>query len=776
MSYFFNMMAARINFLNLMSFQAGPAVAGLLAALIPLVIHLSRSRRTKKMRFSTTRFFTDQFLRSYRMSRIREVLLLACRMALFALLGFAVAQPLLSTPATAAFHGDGPRGVVLVLDDSASMGYTEDGATLLDRARSAARKVVEELRPGDSASVVLAGHRADGPQELFPRPTTRLEDVLQALDGVKPTGLSADLTEAIPIAEAQARAAPAQAREVYVFSDLQETSWPDRPLDGDGGGSALFVVQVRPRKPLSNVGITAVQFNSARPMAGTPFTLRPLLSIAEAKSEPVSVRLFIDGEKVGERKVEKLQNGRWAAPRFHHAFTTGGWHSGYVEVDDDALPADNRRYFAVEVLQSVKVLAVNGGPSRVGREDALFFLQRALTAAPEGQKSPIEVDTIPADAFADKDLAGYPLVVLADVESLPPKAVDKLEDYVAAGGSAFFFLGARVDKSFYNDNLIGPGRRDGGLLPGRLIDRQGDPASGKEVAFVGDVDFDHPALSPFRDPGFASLVGPSVTFKALWEVEVKPPAQVLMKASTGSPLLCEKAVGKGRVLLFTSSCDRSWTNFPIRTPYLPWATQLAAYLTQEPLNRETFHLTGDVIALTPAGQDSSAPLRVKKPDGQYEAARWNDETKAMEFMGADRPGVYAVETADRKPVGLFAVNTENYESKLTYLDDLFADGPSADRRAKVEAGLKGSRLANRPAAAFLGDADQAATAGGFGDSNVWVWVLVTVLIVAVAEPTLANRISALLFSKSRPAPDLTPAGRSRPTPTETTPTPEVLAS
>ena len=64
-----NMLATRINFLNLMSFQAGPAVAGLLAALIPLVIHLSRSRRTKKMRFSTTRFFTDQFLRSYRMSR-----------------------------------------------------------------------------------------------------------------------------------------------------------------------------------------------------------------------------------------------------------------------------------------------------------------------------------------------------------------------------------------------------------------------------------------------------------------------------------------------------------------------------------------------------------------------------------------------------------------------------------------------------------------------------------------------------------------------------------
>src|SRR3954453_12707759 len=79
---------------------AGPLVLGsawyllgLLSALVPLIIHLSRSRRTRKIRFSTTRFFTDQFLRSYRMSRLKELLLLACRMALFGLLAMALAQP-----------------------------------------------------------------------------------------------------------------------------------------------------------------------------------------------------------------------------------------------------------------------------------------------------------------------------------------------------------------------------------------------------------------------------------------------------------------------------------------------------------------------------------------------------------------------------------------------------------------------------------------------------------------------------------------------------------
>src|SRR6476661_4895314 len=86
---------------------------GLVTALIPLIIHLSRSRRTKKMRFSTTRFFTDQFLRSYRMSRLRELLLLACRMALFTFFAIALAQPLFM-PKRGFLVGEGSRAVVLV--------------------------------------------------------------------------------------------------------------------------------------------------------------------------------------------------------------------------------------------------------------------------------------------------------------------------------------------------------------------------------------------------------------------------------------------------------------------------------------------------------------------------------------------------------------------------------------------------------------------------------------------------------------------------------------
>src|SRR6516162_7214459 len=237
---------------------------GLTSAAIPLIIHLSRSRRTKKMRFSTTRFFTDQFLRSYRMSRLKEVLLLACRMALCALLAVALARPLL-LPKGGAFLAGGSRSVVLVLDNSASMGVAEDGRTMLDRAKKAADDVLDTLGPNDTASVVLAGRRAGGPEVLFPDPVADREEVRRRVEAVQVAALGTDLSGAVARAEQIAGSRSESSREVYVLSDLQDSGWemndtPDRPAPDSE--VAFFFVRVRPNV-VSNIAVTAVQFGAA---------------------------------------------------------------------------------------------------------------------------------------------------------------------------------------------------------------------------------------------------------------------------------------------------------------------------------------------------------------------------------------------------------------------------------------------------------------------------------------------------------------------------------
>jgi hypothetical protein len=735
----------------MLTFLSPLFLIGLLSAAIPLLIHLSRSRRTKKMRFSTTRFFTDQFLRSYRMSRLKELLLLACRMALCGLLATALARPLLMPKGTAFLRG-GSRSVVLVIDNSASMAYTENGVALFERARSAARDVLDTLRPGDTASIVLAGRRAGGPEVLFPEPTAELADVLHALHALAVAPLGTDLTAAVARAESIAQTGSATSKEVYVFSDLQDSGWelPDEDTVASAASDVLFFfVQTRPEKPV-NVGVTAVQYAAARPMIGVPFAIRPHLKVQGDLARPLDVSLFIDGQKVGERRVDKLPDGRWPAPRFHYTFAGGGWHHGYVEVQDDALTLDNRRYFALEVLDQVRVVAVNGAPSQVPRLDGLFFLRAALMAGAEDTK-PIQVDAIGSAALAASDLGKTPLVILANVESLAAPAVEKLEAFVDRGGSLLIFLGDKVNAAFYNDNLAAPNRLHGGLLPARLLNVLGNPAGTGEVATGGEADPDHPALAAFQDAKFANLA--AVHYKALWNVDPGASA-VLMRAGTGAPLLCEKAFGKGRVVLFTSTCDRDWTDFPVRPAYLPWLHRLVAYLAQEPLGRQTFHATGDAVPLPVSSAEGLPRLTVKKPDGALaHATATDDPARPLVFTDTVQPGIYSVFALERKEAAqLFAVNLDGYESDLKYLDDVFAEqAESADSRdAQVEAGFK-KLLPGRPLVTYIADPSRVGdiALGASRGVKLWDYVLLIVLLIAVLEPWLANRIS--LRHYTRPA-------------------------
>ncbi|HMC66878.1 MAG TPA: BatA domain-containing protein [Gemmataceae bacterium] len=726
-------------------------LVGLLAAAIPLVIHLSRSRRTKKMRFSTTRFFTDQFLRSYRMSRLKELLLLVFRMALCALLAAALARPLLLSQGQAPFLG-GSRSIVLVIDNSASMGYMENGVTMLDRSRSVARELVEGLAENDTASIVLAGRRASGPDVLFPEPTAERGDVLRAIDAVQVLPLGTDLTRAVAEAQQIAQKSNAKSKEVYVLSDLQDSGWEltdSANQTAESSETLFFFVRVRP-KTISNLAVTAVQYGATRPMIGVPFAIRPHI-VSQGEVPPTCVAsLYIDGKKVGERRLERLEDGRWAVPRFYHTFTTGGWHSGYVQVREDGFTHGSRRYFALEMLDAIRVLAVNGAPSQVPRLDELFFLKTALTAGGPDAKNAITVDVTSPTALASADLAKYPLVILANVESLPDAAVEKLETFADKGGSLLFFLGDKVNPAFYNDRLTGPTRLHGGLLPGRLLQVEANPAGAESFAFVSHVNYDHTALAAFQEDRSANLAG--VTFKAFWGVDPGASA-VLMRASTGAPLLCEKSFGKGRVMLFASTCDRDWTTFPVRPVYLPWVYRVVSYLAQEPLGPRAFFATGDHVPLPVAATEGIGQGSVRKPDGTLGyPTMTTDPEQPLVFTDTTQPGIYSLVAPNKQETAaLFAVNLDRYESDLTYLDDVFAEGEEGHgRQAKIEAAFKKLLPGHSAEMVYYVDdpgrtAEMALSARrGF---KLWDIILVIVLAIALFEPWLANRISLRHYAR-----------------------------
>jgi hypothetical protein len=681
------------------------------------------------------------------MSRLKELLLLLFRMALFALFAMALARPLFLPPGQSLLLGQS-RSMVLVIDNSASMGYSEEGETLLDRAKAAARELVDGLRSGDTAAIVLAGRRSVGPEILFDQPTPELGDVRQAIDSLSVSALGTDLTAALAAAERIVRSSAAQSKEIYVLSDLQASGWETEAEAAGDSEVLLFLVRVQPRRT-ENLAVTAVQYAASRPMVGAPFAIRPHVLNAGGQMRSADVSLWIDGQKVGQRQIAQLQSGRWAVPRFHHTFAKGGWHAGYVEVHDPALESDNRRYFAFNVVDRVDVLAVNGAPSQVARLDELFFFKTALTAVPEGE-SPIHLETIGPDALAQTDLAKYRAVVLANVESVPGPALEKLEAFADRGGSVLVFLGDRVQQNFYNQTLAVPTRLHGGLLPGRLLGIEGNAAARQENLSVSDVDFTHPALSSFDDPSFARLTG--MPMKALWTVE---PGRwpVLMRVNSGSPLLIERPFGKGRVLLYAGPCDRDWSSFPLRPAYLPWVYRVTGYLAQEPIVRQPFYSTGDTVPIPVSASEGVSPVLVRTPDQLVrQAIAGDDPTAPLVFADTAQPGVYAMFPAGKETQAQrFVVNLEGPESNLTYLDHVFTgaggdESDSAEESASTEEKIvDGFReiLGGRPLVYYVDSPLRVmeASVGARRGIKLWDLLLWAALLVGLFEPWLANRIS-----------------------------------
>src|SRR5512143_2296500 len=118
----------------MLSFFAGAfAVAGLVAATGPIVIHLLNRRRFRQIRWAAMDFLREALQRHRRILRLRDILLLVLRTACVLLFALAMARPYFSSSSTAS-SPDEPVHAVLVIDNSLSMGYAMAEGTILDEA------------------------------------------------------------------------------------------------------------------------------------------------------------------------------------------------------------------------------------------------------------------------------------------------------------------------------------------------------------------------------------------------------------------------------------------------------------------------------------------------------------------------------------------------------------------------------------------------------------------------------------------------------------------
>ncbi len=413
-------------------------------AALPVIIHLFRPRPTTAVPFPDVRFLLESPAVSWRSSRLRELVLLALRTLALLLLALALARPSVNA-ALPRWLGGGQGAVVLVVDDSASMGASDGDGTLFDRARREAAAIVGALAPDARAAVISA---AAGSRVVCGLGSP--EAALRRLGEMAPTDLGTDIpaaaAAAVRLAERSARTAA-----VVIISDLQRSGFgAQAPLPAPPPGGRLEVVEIAARRQLRNLAWDTVR--------ASPVRKRIIAAGRIAGAAETVIRLERNGRVLYSRTVTAGEQG---------AFTASfGWpdaDSLVLRCAGDDLPADDAFYLPFRRLRLEVLLAADSADAG--------YLARALAAmAGEG----ITVTQAPAPSREQWDRAD---AIVFCRRMVPRELADRMRQRLGEGVPVLVVPPAAADVQSYNRHLmpaIGGGEllslaRPGAVGPRRRI-------------------------------------------------------------------------------------------------------------------------------------------------------------------------------------------------------------------------------------------------------------------------------------------------------------------
>ena len=144
-----------------------------------------------------------------------------------------------------------------------------------------------------------------------------------------------------------------------------------------------------------------------------------------------------------------------------------------------------------------------------------------------------------------------------------------------------------------------------------------------------------------------------------------PSAQVLARFDAGAPALLERRTGTGRVLLWASTLDLAWSDFPLKPVFLPFVHRAARYLSAytEPAPWSTVGQVLDASFGEAAFQSGGAV--VLTPSGR----RVPIEEEGSDVLELTEQGFYELRTGAGEGVAaVVASNVDSAESDLTVMD------------------------------------------------------------------------------------------------------------
>ncbi len=647
-------------------------MTALVAASVPIIIHLLNRRRVRKIKFSSLEFLSDLARRRMRKINLRRLLILALRTLAVILVVLAFARPTLRQ-ASFLLPGKAPKNIVVCLDASYSMGVNAEQGTVFSAAKEVASSIVDQAGKHDAINLVLFSDRADTQLEQGTRNKSLIKS---AISKAVLTAETTSLQRAVDTAYDLIDRSDVTGGEIYVVSDFRYSADSTMARQREGRRDVrLFYVPVR-ENDVDNVSIDRVLV--PRKLLRPGEVIRVGVSVTNHSAiNPADFPLELTvGDSRKAEKLISLSPGASATVTFPISFTEWGAYRCKISKNYDRLPIDDDRFFLLEVSRSVPVTVIRGrrrltegtgsGGDGISSAAGFFYLEKALNprASGEGEFAVKTIDEKDINAAA---LPGRGVAVWVNPRTLTPSRLSLLERYVTRGGGLMVFLG-NGDRRLLQDKRL----RE--FLGMRAAVEQTNQTRTGYTSFQKD----HPVFSIFSEDELELLTRTRV--KDYVAARGVSPDSVLAYVAGGDPALWECARGKGRILVFAAAPDLESGDIPLSPMFLPLVHTSVSYLASAggAHRRQENPVGSQLVFDVPQSTIGSSQLVIRDPDGSPQRPVIVETPRGDQRVICDRPddvGFYRL-MMDTTVVAEEVVNLDTRESN-TAADRLPEDDPDA---------------------------------------------------------------------------------------------------
>jgi hypothetical protein len=674
-----------------MSFLTPLFFLGVAALAAPILVHLVRRTRARRVQFPALVFVRQVPQRTIRRRTLHNLLLLLLRCLAILLIVIAFTRPFFSG-GSAAKDNSAAGATVILIDDSLSMRREQ----LFPEAKRRAEAALDETRNDEQVALLSFDKR----YTVVNRFTADKNKVRLNLRSLSAGWDGTDYEQALRGAESLlSEIETTGPKRIVMISDFQAPGWTQPTATFKlSNNTQLTTLDVGGNNPPPNIAITDVEARGV--VFGQKYLDNLVVHVSNFSDTPrdhVPIDFQINEQTVEKRDIS-LNARDSRVVEFSGFNLNEGANRCTISIATGDFTPDNRFYFTLRRETPAKALIVESA-SR-GRGDSLH-LQSALTTNEDlpftfALKSTGSVD--PASVF------DYALIVLNDSGPLSSVLADTLTRFVEGGGQMIVATGPHTQADSFNASLQQ-------ITPATLREAV-QTKTGDSVA-ITDVKFDHPIFEVFQESGRLASANVIGYFRS----EPRANAAVLARFEDGSPALVESRTGKGRVLLFTSSLGPSWNDLPLTPLYLPFIHQMVRYAGAREEN--SWYGLGQTFTVA---KEKAGPPPVDTPGG----ARLSETRLTPEgdlLVTAREPGFYRLRYNDHYP-DFAAVNIDGAEGDFTKLNfPEFVVGVTGGA-GRAEGSDVDRNLSNEEIE---------------GRQKVWWSLLFLALLLLLAESALARR-------------------------------------